>query len=419
MTADTSTDIVWGGSFRRWLGSLGPTALLASMAMGPSTIGSVVTSGATLGYQIAWLLILAIAWKVVVLYMIGKTTCITGLSVIDQYARYFHRGVALLVGVLMLVTILPVMAFTGVVLGHAMVFLVPVISEGMALVICFFTIAYLYVLRGGFQWIKTVCTVVVTFMTLAFFANAWVVAPDLSGLLEGVFAPSLPAGREGILLVTGVLGSTISIITVIFLGYAVRAADWGVKDIPVMAWDVVVFSGVLLGIFSLAIYVSGTALYGRPVGQAVEVAIALEPVAGPLAKWIFAVGFFTAVFTTIAAGSYLPGYICHDFFKWELTGDLHEDLRFRVITLATLATIFLAPLVSHLFPPIMLVVFAGALFNVSTPPVLLLSLILGLRRDVMGEHRIGWPVAVMVAGLLGFSTWSAYVFVVRVLPGMG
>ena len=37
----------------------------------------------------------------------------------------------------------------------------------------------------------------------------------------------------------------------------------------------------------------------------------------------------------------------------------------------------------------------------------------------MGEHRVGWPVAALVACLLGFSSWSAYVFVVRVVAKLG
>ena len=90
---------------------------------------------------------------------------------------------------------------------------------------------------------------------------------------------------------------------------------------------------------------------------------------------MFALGYFTAVFTTIAAGCYLPGYILHDFFKWEVTGDLHKDNKFKLISAASLATIFFAPLVSHLFPPIILLVFATALFNLSTPFIILFSLI--------------------------------------------
>lgn len=417
MSAVASEKIVWRGSFRRWRAVLGPTAILASLSMGPGTIGSTIASGATLGYQITWLLLLAIAWKVVMLYMVGKTTCITGLSVLDQYARYFHRSVAWFAGGLLLLLTLPITMLTAVVLSHALVFLVPVLSTWMALIVCFAAIAYLYVLRSSFSWVKTVCAVFVTFMSLTFVVNAWMVEPDLGALIGGL-VPRLPAGREGTMLFTGVLASTISIVTVVFFGYVVRYAGWTVRDVPVMTWDVGMFSGLLLSVFSLAVYVSGTALLGQPVGEAVEVAVALEPVAGPAAKWIFAVGFFTAVFTTTAVACYVPGYVLHDFFRWKLDGDLHLDPTFRIICLVTLSSIFLAPLVSHVLPPITLVVFATALFILGTPPIILLSLILALRRDVMGEHQVGRPVAVLVAGLLGFSTWSVWVFVVRVMSDL-
>ena len=196
MSAVESEKIIWRGSFRRWRMVLGPTAILASLSMGPGTIGSNITSGATLGYQITWLLLLAIAWKVVMLYMIGKTTCITGLSVLEQYARYFHRSVAWFAGGLLLLLTFPIITLTAVVLSHALVFLLPVLSTWTALPLCFVAIAYLYVLRGGFSWVKTVCAVFVTFMSLAFVVNVWVIEPDVGGLIGGL-VPRLPAGREG------------------------------------------------------------------------------------------------------------------------------------------------------------------------------------------------------------------------------
>ena len=415
ISANGQETLVWRGGFRRWLAALGPTAMLATMSMGAGTIGSNIAAGATMGYQIAWLIVLAIAWKVVMLYLIGKTTCITQLSVLEQYAKYFHKSIAFVAGGLMLLTIYPVMAFTGAVLGHALVFLVPALSPFAAIVICFFVIGYVYVLRGGFKWISMLCAAFVAFMTLMFVVNAWIVGMDVDSLWQGLVVPSLPAGKDGTILFVGLLGSTISIVTILFAGYSVKNAGWTLKDIPVMTWDICVFSGVFFCVFSLGIFISGTALLGQPISEPVEVAAALEPVAGPLAKWVFALGYFTAVFTTVAAGCYLPGYILNDFFKWKLNGDLHKDNRFKLVSIVSLGSILLAPLVSHLFPTIMLIVFANALFILSTPFVILFSLILGLRRDVMGEHRIGWPVAVLVAGLLGFSSWSVYVFVARVM----
>lgn len=250
MPDSNSQTLVWRGSFKRWLAVLGPTAIIASLSMGPGTIGSNIASGATLGYQITWLIILAIVLKVVMLFMIGKTTCVTQLSVLDQYAKFFHKSVAVIAGGLMLLTIYPVMAFTGVVLGHSLVVLVPALSSFAALTICFFVIGYTYVLRGGFKWVSRLCTAFVTIMTLMFLVNAWVVGADADKLLHGIFVPSLPAGKEGTLLFTGVLGSTISIVTVLFVGYSVKNAGWTLKDVPVMIWDLIVFSGIWFCVFS-------------------------------------------------------------------------------------------------------------------------------------------------------------------------
>jgi manganese transport protein len=411
--------IVWKGSFKRWRAVLGPTAILASIAMGPGTIASNMGSGSKLGYGIGWLIALSAVWAVVSLYLVGKTTAVTGLSVIEQYRKFYHKAVAIFIGVLMIVIVIPVEAFTGVVVGHSLNFMMPWLSPLWWTVICFAIVVYLYFLSGGFKWIALLCTILVAFMTLAFLLNAIVVGPDLGKLARGLVVPWLPSGREGTLLFVGILGGSAGILGMLFYGYTVRSAGWTTKDVPVMAWDNIVFVGILFFVFSIGIYISGVALMGKPVGRAIEAAASLQPVAGSFAKWLFAVGYFAATFTSGAAGAYIVGYILHDFFKWPLKGDLHQDPWFRLISAVVLASWFLGPAAASFMPPIMLLVFAMGLFNLGTPPVVALSLILGRRRDVMGEHRVGWFVTVMVALLLIFSAGAVWAFVARVIAQAG
>ena len=205
----------------------------------------------------------------------------------------------------------------------------------------------------------------------------------------------------------------------LFLGYSVRNAKWSIKQVPIMAWDAGMFVGVLFFIFSLSILVSGVALAGKPVYEAGQAAAALEPVAGPAARWIFSTGYFIAIFTTLATGSYLGGYIAHDFFKWPLQGELHQDKRFRITCTVLLATVFFAPLFENLFPPVYLIIFGSALFSIGTPPVLLLTLILARRKSVLGEYRVGLPLTALLIGCVCISFSSGYVLVTGILSGMG
>lgn len=411
--------IVWKGSFKRWLAALGPTAILASIAMGPGTIASNMGSGSKLGYSIGWLIALSALWAVLSLYLVGKTTAVTSLSVIEQYHKFYHKAVAIFVGVLMIVILIPVEAFTGVVVGHSLNFMFPALSPLWWTVICFIAVVVAYFLSGGFKWVTLLCTLLVAFMTLAFLVNAIVVGPDVGKLMRGLVVPWLPSGRDGTLLFVGILGGSAGILGMLFYGYTVRNAGWRVKDVPVMAWDNAIFVGVLFFIFSIGIYISGVALMGKPVGRAIEAAASLEPVAGPFARWLFALGYFAATFTSGAAGAYIVGYILHDFFKWNVKGDLHRDPIFRAISTLVLASWFLGPLAANFMPPIMLLVFAMGLFNLGTPPVVALSLILGRSRRVMGEFRVGWFVTIMVGLLCLFSAGAVYAFVAQVIAQAG
>ncbi len=415
---NTAPRIVWKGSFRAWLGTLGPTAVLASMAMGPGTIGSNLSAGSSMGFDLAWLVALSAVMSVLNLYVVGKITAVTGLSLLEQFAQFFHPAVAWAIGTVMLLTLLLIVPFTGVTLGHTLNFLIPVIPPFAGTALCFGVIVYVYLFGGGFRYVTWLCTVLVGVMSAAFLVNAIVVDPDLPALARGIFLPTMPQGYDQTLLALGIVGGAVSLVGSLFQGYSVRNARWSVEQVPVMAWDAAVFTGVLFFIFSISVLVSGVALAGKPVQDAAQAAAALEPIAGPATRWIFATGYFIAIFTTLAAASYLGGYIVHDFIKWPLRGDLHQDRRFRMVCTLLLATVFLAPLFSGLFPPVLLIIFGTALFAIGTPPVVLLTLILARRRSVLGAFRIGLPMTAMLVVSVIVSFYSGYMLIARILSRM-
>jgi Mn2+/Fe2+ NRAMP family transporter len=417
MENTTNERIEWKGSFKRWLAVLGPSAILASISMGPGTTGSTMASGSKLGYGIGWLIGLAALWAVVSLYLVGKTTAVTGLSVIEQYQKFYHKAVGIIIGIMMLVIMIPIEAFTGVVIGHSLNFMFPFISSGWWILICFAVVVYVYLLGGGFKYVSLICTILVAFMTLAFLVNAIYIGPQYGELFKGLVIPWLPSGKEGTMLFVGILGGSVGCLGMLFYGYTTKNAGWRIKDIPVMTWDNIIFVGVLFFIFSMGIYVSGTALMGKPVGRAIEAAASLEPVAGPFARWIFAIGYFAATFTSGAAGAFIAGYIFNDLFKWNVSGDLHKDRRFRIVCALMIACWFLGPLTAKILPPIMLLIFGMGIFNLGSPFVIALSLILGRRSDVMGQYKVGWFITIMVGALFIFSTWSGYAFIMKVLTG--
>ena len=162
----------------------------------------------------------------------GKTSAITGLSVIEQYHRFYHKAVSVFIGVILIVIIIPVEAFTGVVIGHSLSFMFPSLSPIWWTAICFAVVVVLYIFTGGFRWVVLLCTVLVAFMTLTFFVNAIVVGPDVGKLARGLVVPWLPAGREGTLLFVGILGGSAGIIGMLFYGYTVRNAGWTKQGRP-------------------------------------------------------------------------------------------------------------------------------------------------------------------------------------------
>ncbi len=419
-TAQVSGDsgYTWKGAWKRWVAVLGPTSLVASVAMGPGTTGDMIASGASFGYKIGWFIVLTAFWAVLGTYLVGRVTCVTGLSAIELAEKYFGRWAGWAVFILMTLIILPIEAFTGQVVGETFHFMFPFLSSNVWLVVWLVIILYLYVYKGSKEFISTVSTYLVAIMTLAFLINFIWVGPDWKQLGSGLVVPWVPSGSEGMMMFVGVLGGSVGIINLMVYGYTVKSTGWRVKDIPVMAVDNTVFMGILFALFSLGIYWSGASvLPGKAVGSPLDAAAALEPIAGAFSKWLFSIGYFAASLTSGAGACFIVAWMLRDLVKWEVKGDVMRDRRFKILSGLVLGMWLFGPVVGSFLPPITLMIFGMQLFAVGTPPIVLLYLLVCRRRDIMGDFITDWFTVIAVTIMFLASSYLAYqAIVTNIIP---
>jgi Mn2+/Fe2+ NRAMP family transporter len=126
-------------------------------------------------------------------------------------------------------------------------------------------------------------------------------APSLPAVLRGLFVPMLPSGGGGaqVLALLGGIGGSL---TVICYGYWMRAAAWrGPEKLPTVRSDVRL-AYVFTGLFGIALVVIAAGVNAHAASGAriaLEIAARLETVAGPVARWVFLVGFWCTVFTAM------------------------------------------------------------------------------------------------------------------------
>lgn len=394
------------------IASVGPMAILMSASMGPGTISSLTIAGSKLGYSALWLALIS-GWLAASVYFVGGKVCaITGETPVDLINRYAHPVFTYILMLVLLYVWYFVIVSEGNVLAATTATLIPPLApyaETVVVPVLVIGIALIFI--GGFDIVKAVLSAFTVFMAAVFLFNAIYVNPDLGSVATGI-VPELLQGEAGTTAFGGILGGSIGI-GPIWYAYIAHDNDWGTEQIRFMAWDQVIFYGVLFTSFSVGIYVSAAAtLQGVEVTGAISAAQALEPVAGRFAALIFTLGLWTAAFTTIGGMSAVAAYLVVDLVNHlpVTDGDIAlslDDRRFKVVVILGILLSIIGPYLESL-PPLPLMTYAISLFNVVAPTTIAIFTLAIVRSRDVGDHVGPWYLVVALAASFAITLYSAY-----------
>jgi Mn2+/Fe2+ NRAMP family transporter len=174
------------------------------------------------------------------------------------------------------------------------------------------------VLRGGFRWFQRLMTVCIGLMFVAVIVTAILSQPDLGAILAGLAVPSTPPipSSSSTAYTLGVLGGVGGTVTLLSYGYWIRergrSGHTGVRESRL---DLA--SGYLMtALFGIAMIVIGSRVSLRQgPTAALELAGQLGTVLGPGGKWVFLVGFWAAVFSSLLGVWQSVPYLFADLVK--------------------------------------------------------------------------------------------------------
>lgn len=280
---------------------LGP-GLIAGLsdddAAGITTYSSL---GASYGYQLLW--VLGVSTIALILFQdlgarIGVVTGQGLAGLIRQ--RYGARAGVLSIGALVVANLGTTCAeFAGIAAGTEIFGLSRYVSVPLAALL----VSGL-VLRGGFRGVERVL-MMLSAVFIAYIGAGILAGPDWGAAAVGMFVPTMPLTKDAILLATATLGTTLAPWGLAFIqSYAVdKKLD--IKELSLLRIDVVT-GAILTGVIGIFVVVACAATMfrrGIQITDAASAAVALEPLAGPLTKELFAVGLLGA---SLLAASILP-----------------------------------------------------------------------------------------------------------------
>jgi len=386
--------------------SLGPGLTTGASDDDPSGIATYSQAGAMYGFQLAWMATFTFPLMSIVQEMCARIGLVTGMGLAANIRIHFPRWVLYLTTALLLIAntinigadlgamakvtqlIFPQVGFATLVLGFAFL--------GLALQIFVKYDTYA-------KYLKYLALILLSYVLVAFTVNM-----DWGELLKSMLVPSFTFSKEQILLITAILGTTISpylffwqtsqeVEEKIGMGQntvKLRQESVSNKEIKLMRQDV--WSGMFLSNIVMLFIIASTAVTLHANGvtniqTAEDAAAALRPIAGEYTYILFALGIIGTGMLAIPVLAGGASYAMSESFGWK--SGLYRKLKeansfYGIIIISTLIGVAINFIG---IDSIKALIYAAVVNGLVAPVILALIVILSRNKKLMGEH-VNHPV---------------------------
>jgi Mn2+/Fe2+ NRAMP family transporter len=374
------------------LAVLGPGIIVAMVDNDAGGIATYSVAGARYGYAILWIMIPTAVLLYMVQEMNARMGVVTGKGLAALIRERFSFRLTAAIMVVMLVANFAntISEFAGIA-ASAEIFH---ISAYIAVPLAAAAIWWL-VLKGSYKVVEKVF-LLVSLVYVAYIISAFMAHPDWSEVARGFLIPSGSMSASYIVMAITIIGTTIAPWMQFYQQSSVVDKGLDVKQLGYERLDTGIGTVFLVIAASAIMIACAAAFFNKPgvgatqIKSAEQAALALAPVAGQYASYLFAFGL---LFASIFAGSVLPlatAYTVCEAFGWESGIDrkFSQAPKFYAVYTTFIvggAAIVLIPGM----PRITLMIISQTMNGMLLPVVLTCMLMIVRDRDVMGDYVNG------------------------------
>ena len=407
------------GYFQR----VGPGLVTGAADDDPSGIGTYSQVGAVFGFTLLWSTLVALPLAIAVQEATARLGLSTGQGLATLIKREFPKWVLYVAVVLVVAAnsfnigadLGSMAAATRLIIPIPQIVLVFLFTIGMA----FLEVAVPY--HKYSKVLRWLCISLLSYIIVLF-----TVKVDWADVLHGLLVPQFTFEKATVAALIALFGTTIS--PYLFFWQTSEEVEelhehgttrlspehWG-GHLRAMRGDV--FAGMFSGVFVMfAIMVTSAATLGKAgittVGTAEEAAMALEPLAGSAAKYLFAIGIVGTGLLAVPVLAGSTSYALAETFGWR-EGLNKKMSRAKAFYGVIIGSMFLGLGMNMAgLNPVRSLYWSAILNGLAAPPLIVMILILSRRKHVMGEHTSGRisTLFVAVAAALSSSLPVLYFF---------
>jgi len=384
---------------------MGPGIITANIDNDASGITTYSVAGARFGYALLWTLIPTTVALVVIQEMVGRMGVITGKGLSDLIRENYGVKTTFFMMLCLLTANFgnTVANFAGwaasmEILGWSKYIMVPVGAVSI----------WVLVTKGSYRIVEIIllyaCIIFVGYIISGIMAK-----PDWNIVLRKTLYPQLQWNSEYLMMSIAIIGTTITPWMQFYLQSSI--AEKGIKkeDYKASRLDVIIGCSITDIISFFIIVTCATVLfpYGIRINEASEAAMALKPLAGDYASFIFALCLANAsLLGAIIVPLATAYYIC-EAMGWEagVNKTFKEAPQFMWIYTLTIALASMQVLIPGA-PLVFLMVLSAVVNGLLLPFVLVFAILLINNEKLMGDYTnskfynyIAWGTVASVIGL--------------------
>lgn len=409
----------------RYFKTLGPGLVTGASDDDPSGITTYSVAGASLGLGMLWTALATFPLMAAIQLVCARIGLVTGRGLAGAVRLHYPRpllyaacAILLVANVFNITADLGGMAdATEMLTGIPALVFVPLFG-GLILGVTVYS-SYATFARG-LKWLTAVL--------LAYVLTAFIAQPDWASVLRATIVPAMPIDATSVGTLVGLLGTTISPYLFFWqasqeveeeraLGRRTLAQRRGAsrEEMHDARVDVTTGMGFSNVVMYFIILTAASTLHRAGVHDIVssrDAAEALRPLAGEAAYLLYSLGIIGTGLLAVPVLAGSASYAVAELFGWRAGLDLppRRARRFYLV----LGGAIVAGMALELFDsnPIRLLFLAAVLNGLLAPPLLLLVMLVGNNRRIMGEWRNGLWLNVLGWTATLVMTVAAVAFVV-------
>jgi len=320
-----------------------PGFLVAATGVGAGDLATASFAGSHLGVAVLWAVVVGGFLKFILTEGLARWQLVTGQTFLEGVAQRF----GLIVGWLFLPYLLLWSFFVGSALmsasGLTLHAMLPLFDDASNGKIFFGILSSLLglglVMLGGFKVFEKVMGICIGIMFITVMVTALLLWPGTAAVFSGLLIPTIPDAKGmGITWTVALIGGVGGTLTILCYGYWIREKGrTGIESIKTCRIDLAAGYSMTI-LFGLAMVIIGSSIEieGKGASLLITLSESLEQSLGVWGRWLFLVGAFSAIFSSLLGVWQAVPYLFADIWelfinqnKQALSGNITKSMPYR------------------------------------------------------------------------------------------